>query len=60
MMVQTRRDQEKQQQIQPKISTIFKEKVVDIPQAFGSFVNGNREKYCAVSALLRYLGHDMS
>jgi hypothetical protein len=38
MMVQTRRDLEKQQQIQPKFRTIFKEKVVDIPQAFGSFV----------------------
>ena len=60
MMVQTRLDQEKQQQIQPKISTIFKEKVAEVPQAFGSFVNDSGEKYCAVSALLKYLGHDMS
>ncbi len=60
MMIQTRRDQEKQQQIQPKLSTIFKEKVVEVPQTFGSFVNDSGEKYCAVSALLKYLGHDMS
>ena len=60
MMVQTRQDQEKQQQLQPKLSTIFKEKVAEVPQAFGSFVNDSGEKYCAVSALLKYLGHDMS
>jgi hypothetical protein len=60
MMVQTRHDQEKQQQLQPKLSTIFKEKVAEVPQAFGSFVNDSGEKYCAVSALLKYLGHDMS
>jgi hypothetical protein len=45
-----------QQQIQPKISTIFKEKVVDIPQAFGSFVDSDGEKYCAIFALLKYFG----
>ena len=60
MLVQTRLDREKQQQIQLKLSTIFKEKVADFPQSFGSFVNDNGEKYCAVSALLKYLGHDMS
>jgi hypothetical protein len=61
MMVQTKLDKEKQQQqIQPKLSTIFKEKVAEIPQSFGSFVNDSGEKYCAVSALLKYLGHDMS
>jgi hypothetical protein len=60
MMVQTRPDQEKQQQIQPKPSTVFKEKVAEVPQAFGSFVNDSGEKHCAVSALLKYLGHDMS
>jgi hypothetical protein len=49
-----------QKQIQPKISMIFKEKIADIPQAFGSFVDDNGEKYCAVAALIKYLGHDMS
>jgi hypothetical protein len=53
-------DREKQQQIQLKLSTIFKEKVADVPQSFGSFVNDNGEKYCAVSVLLKYLGHDIS
>src|SRR5919109_4919211 len=60
LKVQTRLDREKQQQIQLKLSTIFKEKVADVPQSFGSLVNDNGEKYCAVSALLKYLGHDMS
>src|SRR5437879_5476715 len=60
MFVQNQEKEMKQQQIQPKISTIFKEKVVDIPQAFGSFVSDDGEKYCAVSALLKYLGHDIS
>ena len=66
MLVQKRWDQEngekkeQQQQILPKLSTIFKEKVVDIPQVFGSFVSDDGKKYCAVSALLKYLGHDIS
>lgn len=59
-MGQTRLNREQQQQIQLKLSTIFKEKVADVPQSFGSFVNDNGEKYCAVSVLLKYLGHDMS
>jgi hypothetical protein len=62
VLVQKRMDQEqhKQQKIQPKLSEIFKEKIVDIPQTFGSFVSENGEKYCAVSALMKYLGHDVS
>jgi hypothetical protein len=65
MLVQKRWDQEdeekkEQQQILPKLSTIFKEKLVDIPQLFGSFVSDDGKKYCAVSALLKYLGHDIS
>ena len=32
-------EHENQQQIQLRLGTIFKEKEVDIPQAFGSFVN---------------------
>jgi hypothetical protein len=59
MLVQKRGEQ-MQQQIQPKISTIFKEKVVDIPQAFGSFIDGDGEKYCAIFALLKYLGFNIS
>ena len=49
-----------QQQIQLKLSTIFKEKVNDTPQTFGYFYDANGEKYCAVSVLSKYLGYDMA
>jgi hypothetical protein len=48
-----------QQQIQLKLSTIFKQKVIDTAQTFGSFYDANGEKYCAVSALSKYLGYDI-
>jgi hypothetical protein len=50
----------KQQQIQPKLSTIFKQKVIDTPQTFGSFYDANGEKYCALSVLSKYLGYDIA
>ena len=61
ILVQKRWDQRhtKQQHIQPKLSTIFKQKILDIPQAFGSFVDDDGKKYCAVSAIIKYLGYDM-
>ena len=43
-----------QQQIQMKFSTIFKLKVIDTSQAFGSFYDPNGEKYYAVSARTRH------
>src|SRR5919205_655754 len=49
-----------QQQIQLKLSTIFKEKVIDTPQTFGSFYDANGEKYCALSVLSKYLGYDIA
>src|ERR671919_2665145 len=49
-----------QQQIQLKLSTIFKQKVIDTPQTFGSFYDANGEKYCAVSVLSKYLGYDIA
>jgi hypothetical protein len=49
-----------QQQIQLRLSTIFKQKVIDTPQTFGSFYDANGEKYCAVSVLSKYLGYDIS
>ena len=49
-----------QQQIQLKLSTIFKQKVIDTPQAFGSFYDANGEKYCAISVLSKYLGYDIA
>jgi hypothetical protein len=51
---------QQQQQIQLKLSTIFKHKVVDTPQTFGSFYDANGEKYCAVSVLSKYLGYDIA
>jgi hypothetical protein len=49
-----------EQQIQLKASTIFKQKVVDTPQTFGSFYDANGEKYCAISVLSKYLGYDIA
>jgi len=49
-----------QQQIQPKLSTIFKQKVIDTPQTFGCFYDANGEKYCALSVLSKYLGYDIA
>jgi hypothetical protein len=52
-----------QQHIQPKLSTIFKDIVVnssnDIHQIFGSSVSSDGRGYCAFSALLKYLGYDV-
>jgi hypothetical protein len=50
----------KQHQIQVRLSAIFKKKLIDIPQAFGSFYDSNGEKYCAVSALSKHLGYDIA
>src|SRR5919199_1720500 len=49
-----------QQQIQLKLSTIFKMKINDTPQAFGSFYDADRGKYCAISVLSKYLGYDIA
>jgi hypothetical protein len=49
-----------QQQIQLKLSTIFKHKVIDTPQTFGSFYDAYEEKYCAISVLSKYLGYDIA
>jgi hypothetical protein len=53
---------QQQQQVQPKLSTIFKEMLVnnnDMHQIFGSFVSANGRGYCAFSALLKYLGFEI-
>jgi hypothetical protein len=49
-----------QQQIQLKLSTIFKEKLNNTPQTFGHFYDANGEKYCAVSVISKYLGYDIA
>jgi hypothetical protein len=58
--VKEKNQQQQKQQIRPKLSTIFREKITDIPQASGSFFNSDGEKYCAVSALSKYLGYDIA
>ena len=63
MMMQSKSSMEKsknQQQIQLTPSTVFKQKVIDTLQTFGSFYDANGEKYCAVSALSKYLGYDIA
>lgn len=50
---------QQQRQIKLMLSTIFKEKIVDTPQAYGSLVDCKGVKYCAISALLKYLGYDI-
>jgi hypothetical protein len=52
--------EKKQQQIQVKLSTIFKQKAIDTPQAFGSFYESNGRKYCAISVLSKFLGYDIA
>src|ERR671933_789565 len=52
-------EEKNQQQIQLNLSTIFKHKIIDTPQAFGSFYDVNGEKYCAISVLSKYLGYDI-
>ena len=49
-----------QQQIQLRLSTIFKHKVTDTPPTFGSFYDAYEEKYCAISVLSKYLGYDIA
>jgi len=49
-----------QQQIQLKLSTIFKHKVIDTPQTFGSFYDAYEEKNSAISVLSKYLGYDIA
>jgi hypothetical protein len=52
-------EKKNQRHIQLKLSTVFKYKIVDTPQAFGSFYDANGEKYCAISVLSKYLGYDI-
>lgn len=49
-----------QKQIQQKLSTIFKQKVIDTPQCFGTFYDADERKYCAISVLSKYLGYDLA
>ncbi len=59
-IIKKTKKKDNQQQIQLRLSTIFKQKIFDIPQTFGSFYNANGEKYCALSVLSKYLGYDIA
>jgi hypothetical protein len=52
--------QSQRQGIQVKLSTIFKYKVSETPQSFGSFFESSGKRYCAVSVLSKYLGYDIA
>src|SRR5215210_4924206 len=56
MMLQ--KQEQKKQQLQAKLSTIFKQKLSDIPQAYGSLYKGG--KYCALAAIVKYFGYDIA
>jgi hypothetical protein len=59
-MTLTTSQQMQRQGIQVKLSTIFKYKVSETPQSFGSFFEPNGKRYCAVSVLSKYLGYDIA
>jgi hypothetical protein len=52
--------QSQRQGIQVRLSTIFKYKVSQTPQSFGSFFESRGNRYCAVSVLSKYLGYDIA
>ena len=52
--------QSQRQEIQVRLSTIFKYKVSQTPQSFGSFYESSGNRYCAVSVLSKYLGYDIA
>jgi hypothetical protein len=52
--------QSQRQGIQVRLSTIFKYKVSQTPQSFGSFFESCGKRYCAVSVLSKYLGFDIA
>jgi hypothetical protein len=61
MMLTTHQQPQPQRQgIQVKLSAIFKYKVSETPQSFGSFFESNGKRYCAVSVLSKYLGYDIA
>jgi hypothetical protein len=60
MMLQKREQKkQRQQQLQVKLSTIFKQKISDIPQAYGSLYT-EEGKYCALAAIVKYFGYDVA
>ena len=60
MMLQKQEQKKQQQQLlQAKLSTIFKQEICDIPQAYGSLYT-KEGKYCALAAIVKYFGYDVA
>ena len=59
-MMSVTSQQSQRQGIQLRLSTIFKYKVGQTPQSFGSFFESRGNRYCAVSVLSKYLGYDIA
>ena len=50
--------QKPEHKLQPKLSTILKHELFNIPQTYGAFSDGNG-KYCALAAVAKYFGYDV-
>ena len=50
--------QKPENELQPKLSCILKEELINIPQIHGAFNDGNG-KYCVIAAVARYFGYDV-
>jgi hypothetical protein len=45
-------------EVRPKLSTIVKHELFNVPQTHGSFSDGNG-KYCVLAAVAKYFGYDV-
>ena len=50
--------QKPEHKLQPKLSSIVKQDLIDVPQTHGVFSDGNG-KYCVLAAVARYFGYDI-
>jgi hypothetical protein len=50
--------QKPENKLQPKLSTIIKQELFNIPQTFGAFSDGTG-KYCILAAAAKYFGYDV-
>ena len=50
--------QKSEHKLQPKLSTILKHELFNIPQTFGALSDGNG-KHCVLAAVAKYFGYDV-
>ena len=50
--------QKPEHELLPKLSSILKEELINIPQIHGAFSDGNG-KYCVLAAVAKYFGYDV-